>query len=446
MSQTTRTIGLWGAVFTLVGYVVGASIFILPGQLAASAGPGVVVSYLLAGAVAAISCLVGAVLGSAVPVSGCVNVAAARVVAPLAGFMGTWVILVAVIVGISLVAFGLADYVAYFLPDADRRVVAVVAVAACVALNLTTVRLAVSVQAAMTLGFLAVMVVFGLAGVMNARPELLQPVFPNGGGAVLSGAVLAFFSYTGVTVITEIGGEIREPDRTIPRAMLFSFLVVLSAYLLVAAAIPAGLRWLSVADPAAPVARAAEVFLPAWVGGAIAIAAVLASVTSINGMLLIHSRDLLAMARAEVFPAGLGARNQAGVPARAILLIGGLALVSVLFGGTIRQYAMVAVMSVMLWQISMGVTLLGLPRRLPEAWGRAGFRLAPAARVAAAVGLILTSAAFFLLGVLDNLAVSAGYLVVVAVGTAYYYGRRTQLRRSGIALDRILREGVEGEG
>ncbi|MEZ4457662.1 MAG: APC family permease [Gemmatimonadales bacterium] len=446
MSQTTRTIGLWGAVFTLVGYVIGASIFILPGQLAASAGPGVVVSYLLAGAVAAVSCLVGAVLGSAVPVSGCVNVAAARVVAPLAGFMGAWVILVAVIVGISLVAFGLADYVAYFLPGADRRTVAVVAVVGCLALNLTTVRLAVSVQAMMTLAFLAVMVVFGIGGVLNARAELLQPVFPNGGGAVVSGAVLAFFSFTGVTVITEIGGEIRDPDRTIPRAMLISFLVVLSAYTLVAVAIPAVLPWQSLADTAAPVARAAEVFLPGWVGGVIAIAAVLASVTSINGILLIHSRDLLAMARAGVFPTGLGARNRAGVPARAILLIGGLALVSVLFGGTIRQYAMMAVMSVMLFQISMGVTLLGLPRHLPDAWGRAGFRLAPRARVAAGIVLILASVAFFLLGALDNLAVSAGYLVVVALGVGYYFWRRMQLSRSGIALDRILREGMEAEG
>ncbi len=109
-SSVERKIGLAGAVFTLVGYVIGASIFILPGQLAAEAGPGSVLAYLIAGVLAAIACVAGAAIGSAVPVSGAANVAAARVLAPIFGFMGVWLILVAVAISIALVGFGLADY------------------------------------------------------------------------------------------------------------------------------------------------------------------------------------------------------------------------------------------------------------------------------------------------------------------------------------------------
>ena len=88
--RTARNIGLAGAVFTMVGYVVGASIFILPGALAADTGPAAFLAYLIAGVLAALTCVVGAELGSAVPVSGAINVTASRVLGPLFGFVGVW--------------------------------------------------------------------------------------------------------------------------------------------------------------------------------------------------------------------------------------------------------------------------------------------------------------------------------------------------------------------
>lgn len=445
-SSTARTIGFAGAVFALVGYVVGASIFILPGQLAAEAGPGAAVSYLIAGGLAAVACVVGAVIGSAVPVSGSVNVTAARVLTPALGFLGVWVTVVAVVVGIALVGYGLADYLAYFVPAVDRRGAALVAVVGCAALNVASVRLAVRVQAAMTLGFLVIMYLFGIGGVIHGNPAFTTPVFPAGAGPVFAGAVLAFFSYAGITVITEIGGEIRDPARTIPRALFAAFLIVVTSYVLVSWAVPALLPWETLGSVAAPVARAAEVFLPPWAGAAIAGAALLAAVTSINGMLLIHSRDLLAMARAGLFPQALARRNRAGVPVAAIVVLAVCALASVLAGGTIRQYAMMAVMSVMVLQILMGLSLLRLPRILPVEWARAGFRLGPVARPVVAGALILVSLAFFAMGFLDNLTVSAGYAAVVAVGLLYYLARRRWLLARGIRLDDVLPGGLSSEG
>ena len=441
-----RTIGLGGAVFTLVGYVIGASIFVLPGQLAAEAGPAAFVSYLIAGGLAAISCLVGASIGSTVHVSGAGNIAAARTLGPVYGFLGVWITLVAVVVSIALVAYGLADYVAYFWPSIDRRWVALASVALFAVLNLTTVQLAVSVQIGMTVGFLIIMFGFGVGGVANAKPELITPFMPNGFGPVASGAVLAFFSYAGITVITELGGEIKNPARTIPLTLLIGFLVVLTSYALVSFAVPALLPWQSLKDMSAPIARAAEVFLPPWIGGVIAVAALLAAATSINGMLLIHSRDVLAMARARVFPETLAARNRAGVPAQAVGLVSILSVVAVVVGGTIRQYAMMAVMSVMILQVFQGLALLRLPRAMPVEWANAGFKLEGAARTVVVALLVLVSVGFFAMGFLDNLAISAGYVAVVAAGLAYYWIRRRHLARTGYDMDAVLRSGGSAEG
>ncbi len=441
-----RTIGLGGAVFTLVGYVIGASIFVLPGQLAAEAGPAAFVSYLIAGALAAVSCLVGASIGSTVHVSGAANVAVARTLAPVLGFLGVWITLVAVVVSIALVAYGLADYVAYFWPSIDRRWVALAAVAVFAVLNLSTVQLAVSAQIGMTIGFLVIMFGFGIGGVAHAKPELVTPFMPNGFGPVASGAVLAFFSYAGITVITELGGEIKNPARTIPLTLLIGFLVVLTSYALVSFAVPALLPWQTLKGMSAPIARAAEVFLPAWIGGVIAVAALLAAATSINGMLLIHSRDVLAMARARVFPEALAARNQAGVPAQAVGLVSVLSVVAVVLGGTVRQYAMMAVMSVMILQVFQGLALLRLPRVMPVEWAQAGFKLEGMTRTIVVAVLVVVSAGFFGLGFLDNLAISAGYLVVVVAGLAYYWIRRAALDKAGYDMDAVLRSGGTAEG
>ena len=432
-----RTIGLGGAVFTLVGYVIGASIFVLPGQLAGEAGPAAFVSYLIAGALAAVSCLVGASIGSTVHVSGAANVAVARTLAPVLGFLGVW---------ITLVAYGLADYVAYFWPSIHRRWVALAAVAVFAVLNLSTVQLAVSAQIGMTIGFLVIMFGFGIGGVAHGKPELVTPFMPNGFGPVASGAVLAFFSYAGITVITELGGEIKNPARTIPLTLLIGFLVVLTSYALVSFAVPALLPWQTLKGMSAPIARAAEVFLPAWIGGVIAVAALLAAATSINGMLLIHSRDVLAMARARVFPEALAARNQAGVPAQAVGLVSVLSVVAVVLGGTVRQYAMMAVMSVMILQVFQGLALLRLPRVMPVEWAQAGFKLEGMTRTIVVAVLVVVSAGFFGLGFLDNLAISAGYLVVVVAGLAYYWIRRAALDKAGYDMDAVLRSGGTAEG
>jgi APA family basic amino acid/polyamine antiporter len=449
MPQTAlpRTIGLAGAAFTLVGYVIGASIFILPGQLAADAGPAAFLSYLIAGVLAALACVVGAVIGSAVSVSGAANVAAARALGPVFGFMGVWLTLVAVVVSIALVGFGLADYLAYFFPGLDRTAVALGSVLLLGALNLTTVQLTVWVQGLMTAAFLVILFLFGLGGVAHARPELLTPFMPNGFAPVATGAVLAFFSYAGCTVITEIGGEIKNPARTIPVALLISFGVILVSYVLVSFAVPALLPWHTLAEVEAPVARAAETFLPTWVGAAIAIGALLAAATSINGMLLIHSRDVLAMARAQVFPVALSKRSpRTGVPGPALLLVTTLSVGSVLLGGSIRQYAMMAVMSVMILQIFQGLSLLRLPNALPVEWSAAGFRLGRVARLSVGGLLILSSIGFFLMGLADNSRIAALYLVVVALGVSYYYARRAIMARAGVAIDAALRSGATAEG
>jgi APA family basic amino acid/polyamine antiporter len=389
---------------------------------------------------------VAAQIGSAVPVSGALVVSASRVLAPMIGFLSAWAILLAVGIGISLVAYGMADYVAYFVPGVSRFAVALAAAIGFTLLNLTPVRLALGAQTLMTLGFLAILLMFGVGGAIHVDPGLMRPLMPRGLGAVILAAVPAYFSYSGSFIIVELGGEIRDPTRTIPRALLIGFTIIAACYALVTFAVPAVLPWESLQGLDAPIARAAQAFLPAWAGGIVSIGAILAAATSINGMLLVHSRDVLAMACAEVLPAFAARRNAAGVPIGAVTGIGALGVIGVLVGGSIREYAVLVVISVMLLQIAMAFTLLRLPTALPVAFASAGFRLGRGARWAFGLLTLASSAAFLGLALYDNARNGVVYLGVLGLGMVYYRLRRRLLVGRGVDLDAVLRAGTGAEG
>jgi APA family basic amino acid/polyamine antiporter len=434
-SSLRRTIGLPGAVFTLVGYVVGASIFVLPGQLAARAGPGLFLAYLLAGGLAALTCLAAAHVGSTLPVSGAAYVAVSRTVGPAWGFLVIWYTLAAVVVAEALVAYGLADYLAYFLPGLPRTATAVAAVVAFGVLNLISVRGAVAAQVAMTATLLVIILGFGVAAVAHVEPSHLSPLLPNGLGGLMITAVTAYFSFTGFTVIGEIAEEIRDPGRTIPRALALSFLVVTLAYVLIAIAVPGLLDWRSLAEVPAPVATAAETFLPRAGVGVIAVGAVLAAATSIHGMLLVQSRDVLALARDRLFPEML-ARVQAGsgIPMPAVILLTTLSVAGVLAGGTILEYALVAVLGVMVVQALMGLAVVRLPRA--EEAGR--FGLGPVARHRLGRALFVVSLLFAGVGAAGGGRGLSAFAVLSVLGAVYYQARRRVLARRGLQIADLL--------
>ena len=119
-----RKIGLGGAVFLLVGHIVGASIFILPGQLAGEAGPAVFLAYLIASIPAIVNCLIAAQVGSILPVSAGDYVFTSLALHPLLGFLKVWSGMLSLIVSVPILAFGFADYMAFFVPEVPRLVIA----------------------------------------------------------------------------------------------------------------------------------------------------------------------------------------------------------------------------------------------------------------------------------------------------------------------------------
>lgn len=439
-----RTIGLWGAVVTLVGFVIGAGIFLLPGELAATAGPGVVISYGIASVIVVFSCTIAAHIGATFPFSGASFVYSTRMTAPICGFLMIWLTIAGVSMAVALVAHGFAEYFAVLFPGPDKTLVAVLAVLAFGGLNMLGAGASVQAQSLMVILFVAVLAVFCVVGVARVDVDLLVPMAPNGYQPILMAAVPAFFSYAGFSMIIDIGGEIRNPSRTIPLALLISFLVVWMCYSAVALAIVGHIPWRELAGNTAPVATVAGMLFPGWTTNVVTWTILAATATSINGLLLGYSRDVYVLSRVRLLPesiaAGSGASDGTGYSV-AVLTVTSVA--AVLMGASIAGYATVISIALLLSQVLLGVATLRLPGAEPTRKAGATFELSPAWRRFFAVGLIVFSTLFIVIGVLG--APGSGLLLglFLLAGCGYYRWRGRVLRARGIDMQAGVRGYIE---
>ena len=161
-------------------------------------------------------------------------------------------------------------------------------------------------------------------------------------------------------------------------------------------------------------------------------------------LLLGYSREALALAQVRIFPrafARISAKH--GEPVNGVLLMTGLTLLAVAVGGGIAQVATLVVIAMLGLQIALGAAALRIPRRLPDLYRQAGFRLGPVALRVFGIGLILLSAGFLVIaawGDVKIVMIAAAYLLL---GAAYYGLRRVALSRDGVNVDDLIRAKVD---
>jgi len=440
-NRLERKIGLSGAVFLLIGNIVGASIFILPGQLAGVAGPAVFIAYLIASIPAILNCLIAAQVGCILPVSAAGYVFSSVVLHPFLGFLKEWTGTLGLIVGVPILAYGFADYMAFFLPEADRFVVAITMILILMAINLLGIRASVRVQMVLVSIFVTSLLVFGVGGLFFVDWSLLTPVVPNGYASVLDAAVPAFYSYSGFLTITAIGEEIKNPERNIPLTLAITFFFVATIYTLITVVLPGLVPWQELGNIVAPMSMASTLFLPDWFAVLITLSALMAAATSANVAMITSSRSFFALARHKIYPGWLskiGSRTHepdVALVLVVVLIIGGISL-----RGEIIQYASATVIGAMFYGIVWSIGLIRLPTVLPNHYRNAYFQLSRRAIWVVATIKISISMVFLYVGVMNNLGPSAIYLALVLLGAAYYILRSRYLTRQGISLKAILRD------
>lgn len=361
--ELRRDLGLLDAVGVGFGAIVGAGIFVVTGVAAGIAGPAFLVGLFLAGIAATCNALSSAQLAAEYPQSGGTYEYGYRVLNPWAGFAAGWMFLASKTAAAGTVALGLAGYLEAIVPGVHPRAVAVGAILLFTALNYFGVKRSSRANLAIVAVSLGALLVFVAAGLGTGAfdPAKLRPFAPTGWRGVLESGAILFFAYSGYARIATLGEEVREPRRTIPRAILITIVGAILLYFAVALTAVGAAGAAGMAATAAPLQAAAESFGLPWVAVVVSVGGVTAMLGVILSQLLGLSRMAFAMARRGDLPASLAhVHPRYAVPGRAVLVIGAVAAV-VAATGTLRGVASAAAFTILLYYAIANLAALRMP-------------------------------------------------------------------------------------
>ncbi len=310
--QLRREVGLIGAVMLGLGSIVGTGVFVSIGIGAGVTGPAVVLAIAAAALVATANGLSSAQLAATHPVSGGAYEYGYRYLTPLLGFTAGWVFLLAKSASAATAALGFSGYLldlAGIHNDGARIATALAAIAILTAVILGGIRRSNrtnTVIVSITLGALGLFVLLGIPSARAGTPANFIPFLVPAAGetplhAFLHATALMFVAYTGYGRVATLGEEVRDPRRTIPRAIVATLVVTMLLYVAVgyvAVASVGSTRFAELtATTAAPLESIAQTFGVPGLGLLLAIGAITAMLGVLLNLILGLSRVLLAMGR-----------------------------------------------------------------------------------------------------------------------------------------------------
>jgi len=324
-------LGLFSATAIGVGTIIGAGIYVVIGISTGLAGPAIIISILIAAAVSLLTALSFSELVAWLPKEGGVYEFARELLSPYMGFITGWMWLLSNVFTGAAVALGFAAYFGQIAGGIPTSLLAALTCIAFTVLNYVGIKRSASVNSLLVVAKLAILAFFVGFGFFFIHTSDFVPFLPSTSG-VLYASVFIFFAFGGFARVAVIAEEVKDPRRTIPKAILLSLLISSIFYVLV------GLVAVGLVGPGAlsgsssPLATAidstgfsAAVYLVS-VGGLLATASVL--LTSVLGV----SRVAYAMARRGDLPRSMAKLHPVfSTPHYSVVMSGTVMIVLVLF-------------------------------------------------------------------------------------------------------------------
>ncbi len=380
-----------------VGAIVGTGILTLIGVGADRAGPAVIVSFVIAGAICACAALAYAEMATMMPVSGSAYTYSYAVLGEVIAWVVGWSLLAEYTLVVATVAVGWSGYTVGFLsgvgihlPDALTHGPALVdGVVANWGINVPALFIVAVVAGLLTLGtkesatLNAILVIVKLIAlavfVAVALPYFdganLQPFSPFGfskhasaGGVergVMAAAAIIFFAFYGFDAISTAAEETKNPGRDLAIGIVGSMVACVAIYMVVAVAAVGALSYTRFADSPEPLALILRELGQGGAAAFLAASAVIALPTVILAFLYGQSRIFFVMARDRLLPEGLARVSRRGTPVRITLFT---AAVVMLFAGflPIDAIAALANAGTLTAFVAVSVCMLVMRRRAPD--------------------------------------------------------------------------------
>lgn len=359
-TELSRDLGLFDITMVGVAAMMGAGIFVLTGIAAGTAGPALIVAFALNGIVTLLTGMVYAELGSAIPEAGGGYLWVRQGLPGSNAFMAGWMSWFAHAVAGSLYSLGFASYFVEMLiafglvshaGDASLLQVGSLVIASSIVKKVLAVAIALTFMYInfrgasetgtagniVTVGKIIIVGMFIVSGLVAifGDPQRLQsfrPFAPNGITGIFAAMGLTVIAFEGYEVIVQAGEEVRDPRRTVPKAVFLALAIVVPFYVLVAFVCIGAVQppdgspswqWLGKAGELG-LLRAAQQFMPLGTLLLIA-AALLATMSALNATTYSSTRVSFAMGRNRNLPDLFGAVHpRTRIPHMALLISGAL--------------------------------------------------------------------------------------------------------------------------
>jgi basic amino acid/polyamine antiporter, APA family len=331
-----RGLSLVGVVALCVGNMVGTSIFTLPASLASKTGPLGVVAWIVTAAGYLFVALVYASLGARYARSGGPYIYAREAFGDFAAFQVVWSYWVSATIGNAAIVTSVIGYaVGFSKPLADSAMLqfllAQLLVWGLCWLNVRGVRESGRFQIIVMSLTVVPLLLVGAGALTHFDAANLKPFAPNGWGTLGAGAALVVWAYSGVESATVPAEEVVDGGRTVQRGTMIGYAIATVIFLLLATAVTGALPNAEIANSTRPIALAAERTIGSWAGVMVGLVAIVSSLGTLNGWILMAGRiPLSAAADGLFFPALARIHPRYGTPH--IGLIVASAIASVMLG------------------------------------------------------------------------------------------------------------------
>jgi len=453
-----RDLGVAHASAIVVGTIIGSGIFLVPSEMMQAAGSArlVYLAWIVGGALSLAGAITYAELGAMKPEAGGEYVYIRDAYGPLPAFLygWTWFIIakpasVATLVTGLVRILGTFPALAFFNQTVTvfpvrldyGQLVAIAAAVLITALNYAGIRRAGNFQLIFTLLKIVIIVAVSLLA-FTASSGTWRNFATSFGGAMggaagfMAALMAALWAYDGWNDLNMLSGEIRDPARAIPIALIVGVAVVAALYMLTNAAVQYVLPAAQIAASPRPMSEATAVAVGHWGAAIVSAGMALSILVTLNGTIMSGARVPYAMSRDGYFFRALAeVHPRFRTPSAALIVQLLLSIVLLLFGGSFRQLFSLAIFAEWLFYMIAASTIFALRRKEPDAprpYRAWGYPFMPALfMVAAAVLLYYTFA--------ENLRNSTWGLAVIAAGVPVYWYFKTKKEASSRSLGRWFR-------
>jgi APA family basic amino acid/polyamine antiporter len=421
-SSLLRSIGTFALAASIVNVTIGGGIFRLPADIAGTLGATAPVAYILCAIAMGLIVLCLAEAGSRVAMTGGPYAYVEVAFGPFVGFLAGFLLWMVLTFAMAAVATVLAGSLGALVPAVASRWrsagVLIVVYAAFATVNILGVERGARVNTALTVAKILPLLLLVAGGLFAIDPANLAIVNPPDMATLARSSILLVFAFAGVEAALVPGGEVRDPARSVPRAIFIAMAAITVLYASLQFVAQGVLGPALATSKAAPLAEAAGVALGGWARTLLLAGAVISMLGHVGAMILATPRTLFAFARDGFLPAALGRVHPVSrAPHVAILLQCAIVLVLAITS-TFERLAILANLSILAVYAACCVATWELRRRDVRADGTP-FRV-PAPSVVIVLALVLIG--WMLTSV--TVAEWTAFAIVLAVAAVIFAFRR----------------------